>query len=103
MPTLTDGRQEPREPTWHFWVLALLVLPLASIAVFAMFALASDLFLIAEATCIVLSALLLAQERAVRRMPPWRRAVWSVVGGLLVASVDWVILVAFFYYAISAW
>ncbi len=106
---LTDGQQAPYEPTWRFWLLALLVLPVASVVVYAMFMLASanepadELSLVAAGTPIMLSALLLTQERAVRCMPVWRRAVWSVVGGLVVAMVDYMIFVAYLYYAISAW
>jgi hypothetical protein len=103
---LTDGRQAPWLPTYHFWVLALLLLPVASIGVFATFMGASaeepsgDTAQVAIGTPIVLSTLILAHERAVRRMPAWRRAVWSVVGGLLVAGLDWVILLA---YAVYQW
>jgi hypothetical protein len=103
---LTDGRQAPWLPTYHFWVLALLLLPLASIGVYAIFTVASaeapndGAALGAIGTTIVLSTLLLAHERAVRRMPAWRRAVWSVAGGLLVASLEWVILLA---YAVYQW
>lgn len=84
---LTDGRQAPRAPTWHFWVLALLALPVAVIALRiadSATGVPEDLVMLGTTA---LSGYLLAHERAVRRMARRRRIVWAVIGCLLTAAV----------------
>jgi len=84
---LTDGRQAPGAPTWHYWMLVLLLLPGAgTVLVFAGEANGVSYGLTVPGIAAV-TGVLLAYERAVRRMPPGRRIAWAVVGGVLAAAL----------------
>lgn len=108
MPTLTDGPQAPALPGPHYWVMALLALPFGTAAM--TYAVAATVGgessvpgFIAFWVFVALSGVLLAYEDSVRCMSPWRRAVWVVIGCVLITAVVEVGYLVLLYYYYGDW
>lgn len=103
MPPLTDGRQAASLPTWQFWVLVLLVFPVASLVLLlGGGALGVPPALTGVGTVAVVGALL-SQERAIRRMQPRWRVAWAAAGCVITVAVTEVAAVGLFFALLNSW
>lgn len=103
MPTPSDSRRALARPTWHFWVLALAVLPVSSVALIIGGSAGGATPALMATVAVVVSAALLAQERAVRGMESRWRAAWTVGGCLAAAAVAAALFVALVVLAVTVY